>query len=149
MSDPQTRAAVLSVAQSWLDTPYRHQSSVKHFGTDCLGLIRGVWCELYGQEPETPPAYSPDWAEETGEETLLNAAHRWLKPVDKPQPGDALLFRMASHAPCKHIGILAAPDRILHAYWGKAVVMSYFAPFWQRRHVASFAFPPLTGADHG
>lgn len=149
MSNPQTRAAVLSVAQSWLDTPYRHQSSVKYVGTDCLGLIRGVWCELYGQEPETPPAYSPDWAETMGEETLLDAAHRWLRPVDKPQTGDVLLFRMAPHAPCKHIGVLAAPDRILHAYWGKAVVMSYLAPFWQRRHVASFAFPPLTGADHG
>lgn len=149
MSDPHTRAAILACAESWLHTPYRHQSSVKHVGTDCLGLIRGVWRELYGAEPETPPAYTPDWAEMTGAETLRDAAARWLTPVTTPEPGDALLFRMARQAPCKHIGICFDEDRILHAYWGKSVVISHFAPFWQRRHVASFAFPPLTGASHG
>lgn len=143
MSNKQTRAAVLASAESWLHTPYRHQASVKYVGTDCLGLIRGVWRELYGAEPETPPAYTPDWAELSGQETLRDAAARWLTPVTSPQPGDALVFRMAANAPCKHIGILCAQDRILHAYWGKSVVRSHFAPFWQRRHVASFAFPPL------
>jgi len=143
VSDPVTRAAVLASAESWLHTPYRHQSSVKYVGADCLGLIRGIWRELYGSEPEIPPAYTPDWEEATGEETLRDAAARWLIPVTSPQPGDALLFRMAPNAPCKHIGILEAPDRILHAYWGKSVVRSHFAPFWQRRHVASFAYPPL------
>jgi NlpC/P60 family putative phage cell wall peptidase len=143
MSNPKTRAAVLACAQSWLDTPYRHQASVKHIGADCLGLIRGVWRELYGQEPETPPAYTPDWAESSGEETLLDAASRWLIPIFNPQPGDVLLFRMAETAPCKHIGLLAPNERVLHAYWGKSVVLSHFAPFWQRRYAASFAFPPL------
>ncbi len=143
MSDPQTRAAVLRCARDWLDTPYRHQASLQGVGTDCLGLIRGIWRELYGDEPETPPAYTPDWAEISGEETLLCAAKRWLTPIATPQPGDVLLFRMAANAPCKHIGIMAADARILHAYWGKSVVFSHFAPFWQRRHAASFAFPPL------
>ena len=143
MSNPQTRAAVLRCAEVWLDTPYRHQASVKGVGTDCLGLIRGVWRELYGEEPEAPPAYTPDWAEISGEETLLQAAERWLLPISSPQAGDVLLFRMAPNAPCKHIGLMAGQRRILHAYWGKSVVFSHFAPFWQRRHVASFAFPPL------
>jgi len=143
MSNPQTRAAVLRCADSWRDTPYRHQASVKGVGTDCLGLIRGIWRELYGEEPEAPPAYTPDWAEENGEETLLEAALRWLLPIETPQAGDALLFRMAAGAPCKHIGLMAANGRLLHAYWGKSVVISHFAPFWQRRHVASFAFPPV------
>jgi len=144
MSNQKTRAAVLRCAESWLDTPYRHQASVRGIGTDCLGLIRGIWRELYGDEPETPPAYTPDWAERADEETLLNAASRWLIPISTPQSGDILLFRMAADAPCKHVGILAPDARILHAYWGKSVVYSHFAPFWQRRHVASFAFPPLT-----
>jgi len=110
----------------------------------CLGLIRGIWRELYEGEPEIPPAYTPDWAEESGEEALLLAAQRWLTPISIPQAGDVLLFRMAPNAPCKHIGLMAEDRRILHAYWGKSVVYSHFAPFWQRRHVASFAFPSLT-----
>ncbi len=143
MSDLYTRQAALACARTWLDTPYRHQASVRGVGTDCLGLIRGVWRSLYGSEPETPPSYTPDWAEVSGEETLLNAAYRWLTPINEPAAGDVLVFRMGLNAPCKHIGILNSDDRILHAYWGKSVVESYFAPFWQRRHVASFAFPSL------
>lgn len=143
MSDPKTRAAILHCAQGWLNTPYRHQASLKGVGTDCLGLIRGVWRELYATEPEIPPAYTPDWAEDCGEETLLVAASRWLALISNPQPGDVLVFRMSLHAPCKHIGIMSANQNILHAYWGKSVVESHFAPFWKRRHVASFAFPPL------
>ena len=89
------------------------------------------------------PAYTPDWAEQKGEETLLGAAQSCLTPIDKEaaQMGDVLLFRMSPDAPCKHIAVMSAPDRIIHAYWGRAVVESYFVPYWRRRHVASFSFP--------
>jgi len=143
MSDPELRAEVLRIAMDWRDTPYRHQASVKGVGTDCLGLIRGIWRELYGEEPEAAPAYTPDWAEQSGEETLLLAAQRWLRPVPKPQIGDVLVFRMSPEAPCKHIGVLSGPESLLHAYWGKAVVESHLVPFWKARHAASFAFPPF------
>ena len=144
MTDIITRGAVLNCANGWLGTPYRHQASVKGVGTDCLGLIRGVWRELYGAEPETPPAYSPDWAEQAREETLKDAATRWLLPISSAEPGDVLLFRMRVGTPCKHIGVMSTDGGILHAYWGKAVVISHFAPFWARRHVASFAYPSLS-----
>ena len=53
----------IAVAQAWIGTPYRHQAAVRGAGCDCLGLLRGVWRELYGREPEVPPPYSPDWDE--------------------------------------------------------------------------------------
>jgi len=113
MSDPKTRAAVLQAGKTWLDTPYQHQASTRGAGTDCLGLIRGIWRELYGYEPETPPAYTPDWAEQNGRETLYEAARRCLTPIanETAQAGDVLLFRMHNSAPCKHIGILSTPER--------------------------------------
>mgnify|MGYP000486492631 CR=1 FL=1 len=37
--------------------------------------VRGVWRALYGEEPETIPPYSRDWAEAGGRETLAEAAH--------------------------------------------------------------------------
>ena len=144
MTDDITRAAVLSTAKTWLDTPYQHQASMRGAGTDCLGLIRGIWRDLYGEEPEIPPAYTPDWAEQNARETLYEAAQRYLIPIPNQdaQAGDVLVFRMHIDAPCKHIGILSAPDRLLHAYWGKAVVESHLVPYWRRRWVYSFAFPP-------
>ena len=60
---PAQRAAVVAEARSWLGTPYHHQGALAGAGCDCLGLVRGVWRDLYGNEPETPPPYTPDWGE--------------------------------------------------------------------------------------
>ena len=91
------------------------------------------------------PAYTADWAESLGQETLLQAAQTCLSPIakDKTQAGDVMLFRMAPNVPCKHIAIMSARDRIIHAYWGRSVVESYLVPYWTRRHVFSFSFPKL------
>lgn len=138
-----TRAAILDEARTWLGTPYLHQASVKGAGCDCLGLVRGVWRALYGAEPEAAPAYTPDWAERHGEETLLGAARRHLHQIDieAATPGDVLLFRMDAHSPAKHAAILDEEARLIHAYWGRAVVRSRFAPWWRARCAAAFEFP--------
>jgi NlpC/P60 family putative phage cell wall peptidase len=137
----------VAAARGWLGTPYRHQTSVKGEGADCLGLIRGVWREIVGPEPERPPAYSPDWAEVGGAETLLEAARRRLVEIETAaaKPGDVLLFRMSADAPMKHCAILSAegpPEpRIIHAYWGRAVVESWMGPWWAGRLAAAFTWP--------
>ena len=144
------RRRVVAITRAWLGTPYRHQASVRGEGADCLGLLRGVWRELFGSEPEPTPPYRPDWAEVGGDETLLGAARRWLCeiPVDASRAGDVLLFRMAPGAPAKHCAILSAGSfggseepRKIHAYWGRAVVESWMGVWWRRRLVAAFAWP--------
>lgn len=140
------RAAVLAAARGWLGTPYRHQASIQGEGADCLGLVRGVWREVLGAEPEAPPAYGPDWAEAGGEERLLAAARRWLIeiPVSRAVAGDVLLFRMAAGVPAKHCAILSdegGEGRMIHAYWGRAVVESWMGRWWRARLVAAFAWP--------
>lgn len=138
-----SRRAILAEAREWIGTPYQHQASAKGAGCDCLGLIRGVWRALYGQEPEAAPAYTPDWAERAGEETLLGAARRHLIEIafERAAPGDVLLFRMDAQSPAKHAAILDEEARLIHAYWGRAVVRSRFAPWWRARCVGAFAFP--------
>ena len=141
------RSAAAAIARGWLGTPYRHQASVKGEGADCLGLLRGVWRELVGAEPEPVPPYRPDWAEVGGEETLLAAARRWLVeiPAGQAAVGDVLLFRMAPGCAVKHCAILSAVDgaepRMIHAYWGRAVVESWMGPWWRRRLAAAFTWP--------
>ena len=136
-------SAVLHETRLWLGTPYRHQASALHAGCDCLGLVRGVYRALHGAEPEPPPPYRPDWAETGGREPLLEAFHRWLTPVDTPIPGDVLVFRMAPGAVAKHCAIQSGPDRMIHAYWGRACVESVLGRWWRERLVAAFRFPPL------
>jgi NlpC/P60 family putative phage cell wall peptidase len=141
-----SRHAILAEARTWIGTPYQHQASAKHAGCDCLGLVRGVWRALYGAEPEAPPAYTPDWAEACGAETLREAARRHLCEIviDTAAPGDVLLFRMHAGAPMKHCAIVDEDARIIHAYWGRAVVRSRFAPWWRARCAAAFSFPNVS-----
>lgn len=143
MSLSAERAVIVAEARNWIGTPYRHQASLKGSGCDCLGLVRGVWRHCIGAEPEAPPAYTPDWAERCEEETLHFAARRWLVEIDAAvrQPGDVLLFRPFQNGPAKHCGILTAPDRLTHAYWGQAVCETSLSAWWTRRLVAVFQFP--------
>lgn len=142
------RARIVAEARSWLGTPYQHQASLKGVGCDCLGLVRGVWRAVEGEEPEAAPPYRPDWAELGGEELLLGAARRWLceRASGGAESGDVLFFRMAEGAPVKHAGILSAPDRLVHAYWGRTVVESPLGPWWRARLAAAFSFPSAVGA---
>lgn len=142
-------SGLVEAARSWIGTPYVHQSSAKGAGCDCLGLLRGVWRETFGAEPETVPAYTQDWSEPQGDERLWQAALRHLsaKPVTQDAAGDVLLFRMRSGAVAKHLGLQAktGPEAsFIHAYSGHGVVESALTPPWERRLVARFSFPERT-----
>ena len=140
-------ARVVAEARRWLGTPYRHQASLRGVGADCLGLVRGVWRAVVGAEPEVLPPYAPDWAEVGGEETLLAAARRWLieVPLERMGVGDVVLFRMSPGCAVKHCAIVSgmsgAEPRMIHAYWGRAVVESWMGAWWRRRLVAAFRWP--------
>lgn len=134
---------VVREALTWVGTPYRHQGRTKAVGCDCLGLLLGVWAELYGRLPELPGAYAPDWAEATGAERFLEAAQRHCrqKPAAELAGGDLILFRWRRHLPAKHAGILVGPQRFVHAYQGSSVVVSALVPQWRRRVAGVFRFP--------
>jgi NlpC/P60 family putative phage cell wall peptidase len=142
-----SRLQIIDAARAWIGTPYVHQASAKGAGCDCLGLIRGVWRELYGAEPEAPPPYTPDWNErhwnKARAETLLAAARRNMIEREDAQvePGDALIFRILADGPAKHCGIAVAHDRFIHAYAGCAVVESAFNRWWRARLAGVFIFP--------
>lgn len=138
-----TRPDIIRIARAWTGTPYHHQASTKGVGTDCLGLILGIWRELYGTTPEAPPPYSPDWAEASGRETLLDAARRHLIPIAKEilLPGDVLVFRYRATTPAKHLAILTDDAHMLHAIEGRAVTEHAYTPWWSRRLAAALKFP--------
>lgn len=136
---------IIAEARRWIGTPFHHQASACGVGTDCLGLIRGIWRALYGDEPEIPPPYAPDWAEATARETLLGAARRNLievSPMDA-EPGDVLLFRLRRTGPARHCGVMSAPDHMIHAWSGRAVTEVPFDTPWRHRLSHAFRFPRI------
>jgi NlpC/P60 family putative phage cell wall peptidase len=141
---------VVRIARSWIGTPYHHQMAVKGAGCDCLGLVRGVYAELYGKPTEEPPPYSRDWAEATGQETLLDAADRHMIPRYSTKrecrsglvwPGDVLIFRMNRIAMAKHAAIATSPISLIHAFEDNAVCEVPISSWWNRRIAGVYYFP--------
>jgi len=140
-----TRAMIVEAARQWIGTPYHHQASRRGIGTDCLGLVRGVWRDIYGSDAETPPAYSRDWAESGGQETMLAAASRHLERIDVSDiaPGDAVVFRLRLGVVAKHVAIVASASTMIHAMEGAPVCEVSFSHWWRRRVAGAFRFPDL------
>ena len=151
-----TRSLIISEARTWIGTPYRHQASLKGVGCDCLGLVRGVWRAVIGEEPERASPYAPDWAEAASGEPLANAAARHLVQIAPSHPspasgggigwgpGDVVLFRWRANLPAKHAAIVTANGSMVHAHDGAAVTEVALAPWWRRRLAFAFRFPGVT-----
>jgi len=136
-------SVVIAAARSWLGTPYHDQASLRGVGCDCLGLARGVWREVVGHEPFPIPPYSRDWGESGPREVLADGARAMMieiSPAMSP-PGALIFFRMTSRAIAKHVGILTAPDRFIHAYERLGVIEQPLTPSWRRRIAFAFLFP--------
>ena len=149
MNTCERRIAIVQETRSWLGTPYVHQACRKGTGTDCLGLIRGVWRACVAREPSAVPNYTMDWGERDEQERLWDAANYHLIPVAAEsgwEIGQVLLFRMRRGAVAKHLGILSEhglTPKFVHAYSGRAVCENTLSHPWARRIVARFEFPGL------
>jgi NlpC/P60 family putative phage cell wall peptidase len=140
--------AVVAAARLWIGTPYRHQAARRGVGCDCLGLVAGVWADVYDAMPDYHRSYSADWAESAGAgEPLLDACSVRCGTVSigDEKPGDLLVFRWSRHVAAKHLAILSTPALMIHARERHAVCETALTGWWRRRIAAVFAFPPL---DH-
>lgn len=121
---------VIKHAREWLSTPYRHQAALKHFGCDCIGLVRGIWQEIYGAPPKnlTIPSYSPSWAEESNISQLVETCRLYMAEISVSDivPGDIVIYRMLRTAPPKHCAVMVSPSTIIHAYQKHGVVETPF-----------------------
>ena len=138
-----TRDEIVRAARGYIGTPYHHQAALAGAGCDCLGLIRGVWRDLYGVEPEQPPPYTPDWGETGGAEHMLEAAGRHMRPVPlaEADAGDVLIFRLRPGLVAKHAAILTGRTSMIHAQSEDRVREVTMNGWWSRRAVAAFGFP--------
>jgi NlpC/P60 family putative phage cell wall peptidase len=145
MNVSPSRDQIVQAARAWIGTPYRHQASLQGVGCDCLGLVRGVWRQVIGPEPELPGPYGADWAEAGGLERLADAGARHFTPV-APEAfgvGDVLLFRRRDGLPAKHAGIATSSGSMIHAHDGASVCEVAIGAHWRRRIAFAFAFPGL------
>lgn len=140
-----TRRQIVAAARCWIGTPYHHQASLIRIGCDCLGLVRGVWREVIGSEPEEATPYGVDWAETSHAEKLQQALERHFNLVELRdyREGDVLLFRFREHLPATHLGVATTATHMVHSHSGAGVAETAIGAHWRRRLVAAFAFPDV------
>ncbi len=132
---------VVAAARRWIGTPYRHRAATPGAGCDCLGLLRGVWRELYGFEPEALPNYAADWRDARHSGELLALAERHLVRETGLGAGRVVLFRLHDTPLPRHCGILVSESRFVHAQERLGVVEANLTDGWRRRVAGMFGFP--------
>jgi NlpC/P60 family putative phage cell wall peptidase len=101
-----------------------------------------VYKDIFGQEPEIPPPYSPTWRETGKKEFMLDAARKHLVETDEIKPGVVLMFRMAPNVIVKHCGIMVTHDRMVHAYARSRKVIEHpLVAYWKNKIAGRFEFP--------
>lgn len=132
---------VISQARTWLGTPYHHQGCLKGVGVDCIGLVRGVYQELFNVEVPELQNYSADWGDSNGKEDLVEIGRKYLVSTDDIQPGTVVLIRWGKNRVAKHCMIMTGEDRAIHAYNRSPVSEINLNNWWLRRIAFGFNFP--------
>lgn len=140
-----TRAAIVTEAKSWRQTPWIHQAGAKGAGTDCLGLIAGVGCNvgLPGAAKWRSDERTRNYARQPDIRLLLKLCDEYLDPIAIVDValGDILLMRFAN-AP-QHFAIVSGldPMRIVHAYTTVGrVVETGLGGGWDKRIVRAYRY---------
>jgi hypothetical protein len=109
------RLAILKEAWSWDKTPYRQQGDIKgpKGCVDCSMLLVRCWVDAGIFKPFDPRPYSPDWHLHVGTERYLGWLNEMAVEVERPKPGDIVLWRFGR---CfSHGGIVLDEHKVMQA----------------------------------
>lgn len=137
---------IVTLARSWIGTPYHNMAAIKGRGCDCLGLLRGLYAEVTDGELIGVPVYPgrpPRVA--LGRETMLEAACKYLVEVPKDTRGPAvvLVFRTHPKLVAWHCGVMTTETKMVHSHSGRAVYEVSLGNRWEPKVVAAFRFPGI------
>jgi cell wall-associated NlpC family hydrolase len=109
------RIAVIAEAKTWLRTPFHFSACVKGAGVACGPLLIAVYRSVGIAIDPNVGHFPPDWHMHTTEERYLDIVKSYAHPVEKPEPGDIVMFRLFKNRPCCHGGIVIEWPLIIHA----------------------------------
>jgi cell wall-associated NlpC family hydrolase len=133
-----TRQEIITIAKTYVDTPYQHQARCKHIGIDCAGLIIEVAKEANIFENGSDySGYSmiPDGI--TLQKHLDTYAVK--KNINDLKEGDIILFKLLNNP--QHLAIYLGNNLIIHAYStvGKTTIHR-LDDKWNKRIVAVYSY---------
>lgn len=138
------RASLVEEARSWLGTPYKHQCCKKGIACDCIGLIKGIYQDLYKVKIPFVP-YSYDWGDANNNEDLLKHAAYWLEEIDlvDAREADVVGVRWKKQRVVKHAMILTSKNTAIHSYNRSGVTEINLSKWWKDKFVVAYRFPEV------
>ncbi len=118
-SDSIDNDALQQAVNRWLNTPYRYGGQSRQ-GTDCSGLTRNLYREVYGIE-----------LPRTVEEQIKTG--RYVQKA-RLKAGDLVFFRNGGSGVIDHVGIYLGQDKFVHASLQQGVVISELSSSYYQRH---------------
>jgi len=121
MSEGEARKRIVSIAGSWVGTPYHTGGRVKgrNGGVDCLTVLAEVFTEA-GLVPRIEiPFYPHDWHLHRSIERYLDGLLKYTREIPgPPKPGDIALWKFGR---CfSHGAIVMSWPLVMHAYVGSS-----------------------------
>lgn len=109
-----TRALIVTVAQSWLRTPFHHEGRVKGVGVDCAQFLLAVYAEAGLIEDYRPEHYPQDWYLHRDEPLFVRELEKHCNPTAEGLPGDIVMFKFGRQP--AHGAIVVDANLVIHAY---------------------------------
>ncbi len=105
---------LISIAKSWLRTPYHHRQACKGAGVDCAHLLIEVYAEAGMLERFSPGEYPIDYMFHSKDDQFLQNVLCWADEVEgDPMPGDLAMYKFG-HV-YSHGAIVVDWPTIIHA----------------------------------
>jgi cell wall-associated NlpC family hydrolase len=123
IATPASISASVSVARSWIGTPYHLGGRIRGAGADCATLIAEWMIECGIAEREDLGIYSGDWFCNTSEERyMIGILRHARRAIDarcrgsvQALPGSIALFRVARSRLYNHAAIITRWPYMVHA----------------------------------
>lgn len=140
VTEQDFRSNIVSIARSWIGTPYLHRARVKGAGVDCALVILAVFQEAGIAPPdEELHRYSPDWWLHQSHEKymlrVLRHAHKTVQgrclPTTEAKDGCIVLTRACGSKLFNHGGIVTRWPHVVHCLQPAcSEVNAARDPFW-------------------
>ena len=136
-----TRQQIITIARSYLGTPFHHQGRLKGVGVDCVGLVVCVMREL-GIEVKD----SFDYNGKPDSVLLRDKLREHFNEIapHEAKLADILLFTIGKNP--QHLGFVSSvggSNDIIHTHMGVKAVVETHIGSWARQVVSAFEIPEV------
>jgi cell wall-associated NlpC family hydrolase len=122
MLHTKQREALVKEAREWRNTPYRGWSRAKFWGTDCIGLVVGVYqnCGFITAEEADraiPKGYSLQIGQHQADTEYISGIAKYFDEIPEVElrPGDVVMFKLKTGHAFAHSGIVTQWPLMIHA----------------------------------